>query len=123
MAEGLRLDKWLWFARFYKTRTLAQKTCAGGNVRVNGEAAPKGARLIKVGDEIDFLQGDFRRSVIVQALGERRGPAPEAQSLYIEPTPPLRVKDRPGASPLFRPKGTGRPTKKERREIDRFKEK
>jgi ribosome-associated heat shock protein Hsp15 len=91
MAAGLRIDKWLWFARFFKTRSLAASVVAAGEVLVNGQAATKTAQTVKPGDELVFATGPKRRRVRVVALGERRGPAPEAQALYeeLEAPPPL----------------------------------
>ncbi|MGE5515599.1 MAG: RNA-binding S4 domain-containing protein [Bacteroidota bacterium] len=88
MAEGLRIDKWLWFARFFKTRSLAAAVVAEGAVLVNGAAVAKASALVRVGDDLVFPTGKRRRRVTVLALGDRRGPAPEAQALYREETPP-----------------------------------
>jgi ribosome-associated heat shock protein Hsp15 len=116
--EAPRLDKWLWFARFAKTRTLAQSLCASGHVKVNGISVRRGHQKVKIGDTIEMVLGTVRRTVTVVAFGERRGPAPEAQALYDEPTPPDRLKpyeDRPVAK---RPPGSGRPSKRERRQME-----
>ncbi|MEM6466384.1 MAG: RNA-binding S4 domain-containing protein [Pseudomonadota bacterium] len=109
----LRLDKWLWYARFYKTRSLAAKTVADGKVRVNGVRVTKPSSTVQEGDGLTFSQGEWVRIVHVKALGERRGPAPEAQLLYEDLSPP-----RPSRAPRA-PKfdGGGRPTKKDRRAI------
>lgn len=109
----LRLDKWLWHARFFKTRTLAAKIISGGHIRVNATKVSKPATTVTAGDVLTFPQGDQIRVVEVVLLGERRGPAPEAQTLYLDRTPP-REKD------LSKPKvqGNGRPTKKDRRTLD-----
>jgi len=88
--ESLRLDKWLWFARFLKSRSMAQGLIEEGGVQINGQTVIKTATCIKPGDKVLFPQGKRWRLVRVVALGERRGPAPEAQSLYEElPPPPL----------------------------------
>ena len=89
--SGARLDKWLWFARFARTRSLAAKLCTGGAVTVAGAVAEKPGQLVRVGDVVGIQQGRFARRVIVLALGERRGPAAEARGLYSEPEPPLRL--------------------------------
>ena len=86
--ESLRLDKWLWFARFLKSRSMAQGLIEEGGVQINSKTVIKTATSIKPGDEILFPQGKRWRLVRVLALGERRGPAPEAQSLYEELHPP-----------------------------------
>lgn len=116
--DAPRLDKWLWFARFAKTRSLAQDLCASGHVKVNGEAMHRGHRAVKVGDEIEVLLGTLRRTVTVVAFGVRRGPAPEARDLYAEAAPPVRLlpaDDRPVAP---RTPGSGRPSKRDRRLTD-----
>jgi ribosome-associated heat shock protein Hsp15 len=88
--ESLRLDKWLWFARFLKSRSMAQGLIEEGGVRINGQSVTKTATPVKPGDEVLFPQGKRWRLVRVTALGKRRGPAQEAQSLYVElPPPPL----------------------------------
>lgn len=83
-ADRLRIDKWLWQARFYKTRGLATEMVAGGKVRVNGQRITKPARDIGPGDVLTIPQGDRVRVVRVLGLPERRGSAPEAQALYEE---------------------------------------
>lgn len=121
-AEGggkLRIDKWLWFARFAKTRGLAQDVCESGHVKLNGSTVRKPSTTLKVGDELEIVLDPWRRWLRVEALGTRRGPAPEAQSLYSA----LREPERLGGAfkAESRPSGDGRPTKKDRRAIDRFK--
>lgn len=80
-AEALRADKWLWRARFFKTRALAAKTVAK-SFRINGERTAKAHALVRPGDVLTFRQADAVRVIRVRAIGERRGPAPEAQTLY-----------------------------------------
>lgn len=82
-AAAMRLDKWLWAARFYKTRALAAQAAQHGRVQVNGHSA-KPARELRVGDRIELRQGALLRSIEVCALDARRGPAPQAQALYRE---------------------------------------
>ncbi|HSV29684.1 MAG TPA: RNA-binding S4 domain-containing protein [Candidatus Omnitrophota bacterium] len=82
MPESLRIDKWLWFARFFKTRSLAASVVEGGQVWLNGVVVGKCSQTVKPGDELAFPLGGRLRRVTVVALGERRGPAPEAQGLY-----------------------------------------
>ena len=79
-----RLDKWLWYARFFKTRGLAQKACEAGRIRVNGRRITKAHRTVAPGDVLTFVQGRAVRIVRISAVPERRGPAPEAQRLYEE---------------------------------------
>ncbi len=117
--DSLRVDKWLWAARFFRTRSLAAGACAGGKVDVNDEAA-KPAKLVRAGDRLHVTLGPERRVVRVLALAERRGPAPVARALYEDLTPPAPPRRR-AAPPPYRPPGTGRPTKRERRDIERLR--
>lgn len=120
----LRLDKWLWHARFFKSRSLAARVCADGRVRVNGVRAAKAHVIVRAGDVLTFPAGARIRVIRVLALGTRRGPAPEARTLYedLDPLPERRV----GASPAppsqaARERGAGRPTKADRRAIERLR--
>lgn len=115
MAEKIRLDKWLWHARFFKTRTLSAKQVSGGHVRVNSQKALKPSHSVTAGDVLTFPQGDDIRVVRILALGERRGPAPEAQALYEDLTPP-KAPPEPAA-----PRVGPRPTKKERRVLSELR--
>ncbi|HRM94451.1 MAG TPA: RNA-binding S4 domain-containing protein, partial [Alicycliphilus sp.] len=81
--DSMRLDKWLWCARFYKTRSLAVEEIGKGRVTVNGQAA-KAARELRVGDNVALRQGPVARTVVIRALSNMRGPAPVAQQLYDE---------------------------------------
>lgn len=112
MSETLRIDKWLWHARFFKTRTLAAKVVSAGHVRVNAERVKKPSTNIKAGDGLSFMQGRHIRVVRIAALGDRRGPANEAQALYEDLTP-----EREAAAPPV-PRVGIRPTKKDRRAMD-----
>ncbi len=113
----IRIDKWLWQARFLKTRSLAAKHVSAGHVRVNGDKIAKPAHGVGAGDVLTFPQGHSVRVVRILALGERRGPAPEAQTLYEDLSPPVdKVQDDVPAAP--RPVGQGRPTKRDRRKLD-----
>ncbi|NDR56096.1 RNA-binding S4 domain-containing protein [Aliiruegeria sabulilitoris] len=109
---SLRIDKWLWHARFFKTRSLAAKQVSEGKIRVNATKISKPARSVAPGDVLTFPQADAIRVVRILALGERRGPAPEAQALYEDLSPP---EEQPAQKPLAR--GGPRPTKKERRRL------
>jgi ribosome-associated heat shock protein Hsp15 len=88
-----RLDQWLWFARFVKSRSLAARLCAGGAVAVNGFPIKKANHLIRIGDIVVVPQGGWQRTVRVRALGLRRGPAAEARLLYEEAATALRLAD------------------------------
>ena len=114
----LRLDKWLWHARFFKTRSLATKICRAGKVRINGERAAKASVTVSIGDVLTFPQGTNIRVARVLAFGARRGPADEARTLYDDLTPPKPPEDPSGEK---RPRGGGRPTKRDRRAMDRLK--
>jgi len=120
----VRLDKWLWATRFYKTRALASEAIAGGKVQVNGDRA-KRARPVQPGDEIRIRQGPYEHHVVVRALSSRRGPASAAAELYEE-TPASHAAREAMALQLkslhaaFVP-DKGRPTKKDRRELGRLK--
>ncbi|MGV6805396.1 MAG: RNA-binding S4 domain-containing protein [Ruegeria sp.] len=109
----LRIDKWLWQARFFKTRSLAAKQVSGGHVRINGSRAQKPAQTVGPGDVLTFAQGRSVRVVRVERLGERRGPATEAQTLYTNFTEKQEADPK---NPGF--EGRGRPTKKDRRALD-----
>lgn len=106
MSDRLRIDKWLWQARFFKTRTLAARVVGEGSVRLNGARVEKPAQAVAPGDVLTFPQGRQVRVVAVAALGTRRGPAEEARALYEDRTPPPA----PRAGP--------RPTGRERRRLD-----
>jgi len=109
-----RIDKWLWFARFFKTRGLASKTVTGGHLRINSNRITKASHGVGAGDVLTFAQGDRIRVIEIKDLGKRRGPAPEAQKLYCDLTPPEPPKD-------DRPRVGPRPTKKERRDATKLK--
>ena len=121
---GLRIDKWLWYARFFKSRTLAAKVCAAKPVRVNSVLITKAHATLRPGDVLTFTKGDHIRVIKVLALGTRRGPAKEAQSLYEDLSPPQpRASKKTGlTSPASRLPGSGRPTKAERRATDRLRQ-
>jgi len=119
--DKLRLDKWLWYARFFKSRTLSAEAVTGGKVRVNRQPVHKPGFGIKPGDVLTFAQSRQVRVIEVVALASRRGPAPEAQELYRDLDPPgPRAQQQADPTPRREP-GSGRPTKKERRAIDSIK--
>jgi ribosome-associated heat shock protein Hsp15 len=122
---GLRLDKWLWYARFFKTRALASKAISNGRFRLDGNLMSKPHRQAKSGQVLTFSQGTRIRVVRIKALGVRRGPASEAVLLYddLAPVMPATENNKPAAAPVFeeRKVGGGRPTKRQRRETDRLK--
>jgi ribosome-associated heat shock protein Hsp15 len=123
-AERVRIDKWLWAARFYKTRALAAEAIAGGKVQVNGERV-KRAKPLQVGDELRIRQGPYEHQVVVRQLSDRRGPAVQAAALYEEKAESRAAREAVALQlkslhSIFLP-DRGRPTKKDRREINRLK--
>ncbi len=109
----MRVDKWLWQARFFKTRGLSAKVVTGGHMRVNGTKIAKASHNVAEGDVLTFPQARHIRVIKVLAMGSRRGPAQEAQTLYEDMTPKEDPVPRgPGSD------GKGRPTKRDRRNLD-----
>ncbi|MGH8726457.1 MAG: RNA-binding S4 domain-containing protein [Burkholderiales bacterium] len=119
----MRLDKWLWAARFFKTRSLAQQAIAAGRVKLNDERT-KPAREVKTGDALAVRVGDFEWQITVSALSDKRGPAEQARKLYEETEASRAERERRrdlrrwGAEPAAALKG--RPTKRDRRRIEDF---
>ena len=117
-----RIDKWLWAARFYKTRALAVQEIERGRVQVAGSNV-KPARELKAGDVVTLRQGHVQRTVIVQGLSPMRGPAPVAQQLYAETPESIAAREQAAAARRLAPEpahaiAQGRPTKRDRRAID-----
>lgn len=123
--EEVRIDKWLWATRVYKTRSLAADACRGGHVKVDGQGGIKPAKLVRVGETIEALVGERQRVVKVKALIEKRIGAKLVEE-YLEdhsPKPEARAREDAPLDPgpaMVREKGAGRPTKRDRREIERF---
>lgn len=120
--DRVRLDKWLWAARFYKTRSLAVDAIDGGKVQVNGERV-KRAKLVQVGNEVRVRNGPYEHVVIVKGISERRGSAAIAQQLYEE-TPASRETRERLATQMRAYAGdweSGKPTKQDRRALNRFR--
>ena len=122
-ADAMRLDKWLWAARFYKTRALAVGEIGKGRISVNGQAA-KPSRDLRVGDALVLRQGPVQRTVIVRGLSAVRGPAPVAQALFEETVDSLQRRSREAEARRLAAEPAlsieqGRPTKRDRREITR----
>jgi ribosome-associated heat shock protein Hsp15 len=119
---SLRLDKWLWHARFARTRSLAAKLVSEARFRINGNPTEKAHHAVRPGDVLTFPLGSHIRVIKVVALGVRRGPAPEARTLYEDLDPPQPNPPAPEDPPVaLREDGAGRPTKRERRAIDRLR--
>lgn len=137
-AEKLRIDKWLWYARFFKTRTLAAEVANGGKIRINKVAVRKASAEVKAGDVLTFHQGPNIRVIEILALGQSRRPFEEARLLYndLAPLPERKPKSELSQDQLEASKhmdartapvaerefGAGRPTKRERRETDRLRD-
>jgi ribosome-associated heat shock protein Hsp15 len=122
--DRTRVDKWLWAARFYKTRSLAAEAVAGGKVQVNGERV-KRAKPLQIGDEVRIRQGPYEHRVLVRQLSSQRGPAARAIELYEETVESRAAREAMALQlkslhSAFIPE-RGRPTKKDRREINRLK--
>jgi ribosome-associated heat shock protein Hsp15 len=121
----MRLDKWLWAARFFKTRGLAQDAIEGGRVLVAAERV-KVARMLRIGERVRVRTGDVERDVIVLGLSDQRGPAPVAQALYEETAQSIAARQaaREKRKLFAEPAESihGRPTKRERRQLDRTRD-
>ena len=123
MSDAVRLDKWLWAARFFKTRSLASQAVRGGKVEINS-ASPKPSRLVRAGDRLRITKGEHVFEVIVDQIGERRVSAPLAREMYTETEAGYKAREAqleqrrleraPGNAPA------GRPDKRQRRQIRRF---
>ncbi|MGB1181090.1 MAG: RNA-binding S4 domain-containing protein [Candidatus Puniceispirillaceae bacterium] len=125
--DSLRLDKWLWYARFLKTRSAASKMISSGKLRIDGALVNKPHRAVQIGHVYTFAQGPHIRVIKVLALATRRGPAPEAALLYEDMAPIEPRQKQDGASLSAgtfetRNSGAGRPTKRDRRKTEALKE-
>lgn len=125
-AGRVRVDKWLWAARFFKTRSLAADAIGGGKVMVNGERV-KPAKLLQMGDEVRVRLGPYEHVVIVRGVSERRGSAPIAATLYEETSDSRAARDRLSeqlrmAPAAFVYEEKGRPTKRDRRVLESFRD-
>ena len=121
----IRLDKWLWHARFFKSRSIASTVCKARKVRIDGTVAEKASATVRPGQVLTFPQGAYIRVVKILAPGVRRGPAPEAQSLYEDLSPVDEQKEvvaeEKKTAVAVRESGAGRPTKAERRATDKLR--
>ena len=114
---ALRIDKWLWFARFFKSRSQATEAVSGGRVHVNGERV-KPSRDVHLGDTLSITRGEQRFEVVVAALPSRRGPAAEAQQSYTETAESLAARERKREQARLAPPAPfGRPDKHQRRAL------
>ena len=121
----MRLDKWLWAARFFKTRSLASDAVDGGKVKLNGSTT-KPAKDVKLGDRLHIRAGEQDWDVVVQGLNEQRRPASEAQLLYQETPDSVQLRTQAAKlrklAPVPGPEQKGRPTKRDRRQLSRLRE-
>jgi ribosome-associated heat shock protein Hsp15 len=118
-ATSARVDSWIWAVRLVKTRSLATAACRAGHVRVNGERA-KAAQPVHVGDEVRYRESGFDKIVVVGAVLTKRVSAPVAVASYTDLTPPPLPREEVALAAL-RDRGAGRPTKRERRELERLR--
>ena len=123
--DKIRIDKWLWAARFYKTRSLATDEISKSRVEVNGQTA-KASREVKVGDIVSTRQGDITRTLMVLGLSDQRGPAPVAQALYEETPESIALREKTSIQRRLAREPAlsieqGRPTKRNRRELEKAK--
>ena len=118
--DAVRIDKWLWAARFFKTRSAATDAVAGGRVHVGG-ARVKPSRDLRVGETVEITQGQIRRVVVVTALGERRGPASVAATLYAETPESIAAREQQALERRAAPRPAGRPTQVDRRRLEALK--
>ena len=124
VSEGVRLDKWLWAARFYKTRALAREMVEGGKVHYNGQRS-KPSKLVELNAELTLRQGNDERTVVITAVTDQRRPASEAQALYAETAASIDKREKTALArkmnALSMPHPDRRPDKKERRDLMKFK--
>lgn len=123
-SEGVRLDKWLWAARFYKTRALAREVIEGGKVHYNGQRS-KPSKIVELHAELTLRQGNDERTVVITAIGDQRRPAIEAQEMYAETAASIEKREKMALArkmnALTMPHPDRRPDKKERRDLMKFK--
>lgn len=123
-AEAVRLDKWLWAARFYKTRAIAREMVEGGKVHYNGQRS-KPSKIVEPDAELTLRQGNDERTVIIQTVSDKRGPASEAQLMYAETPQSIEKREKVAQArkmnALTMPHPDRRPDKKERRDLMKFK--
>ncbi len=125
MDESVRIDKWLWAARFFKTRAQASEAVSGGKVHLNNQRVKPG-RSLHIRDHLEIQRGGFQWNVEVLALSERRGPAKDAEKLYAENEASIQkraeLREQKKLAALATPRTAGRPSKQQRRHIIRFKQ-
>lgn len=120
MVDSTRVDRWLWAVRIYPSRTVATDACRDGRVSINGQPA-KASSVIRVGDRIHTTAADRPRELEVVTVIEQRVGAPVAATCLIDHSPPPPTREERDLTPFLRLPGTGRPTKRDRRQLDRFR--
>src|ERR1700712_2031850 len=118
-ATTARVDSWIWAVRLVKTRSLATAACRAGHVKVNGERV-KASQAVRIGDEIRLRESGFDKIVVVGVLLVKRVGAPVAQASYTDLTPPPLPREEVALAPV-RDRGAGRPTKRERRDLEKLR--
>ncbi|GAA4344992.1 RNA-binding S4 domain-containing protein [Kangiella taiwanensis] len=118
--NSVRLDKWLWAARFFKTRSIAKEAIDGGKVHCDGVKG-KASRAVTVGMNVKIRQGFHEKTVVVKDLSEKRGPAKIAQELYEETEDSIKLRETLAVQRQSMPRTEGKPDKRQRRQIHRFK--
>lgn len=125
MTDSLRIDKWLWTARFYKTRALASEAVNGGHVHLNGQRT-RAARTVKAGDVLKISKAGLMYTITVQGLSDRRGPASEARKLYVEHEQSIQARELFQAqrkiNALANPRPARRPDKRQRRQLKKWQD-
>lgn len=123
MSDAVRLDKWLWATRFFKTRGTAQQAIKGGKVEING-ASPKASRLVRRGDRLQITKGELRFEIVVDEIGEKRVSAPLAEAMYTETDASRRERERRAEERKLRQAAgvapARKPDKRERRKLRAF---
>lgn len=126
MSSGVRIDKWLWAARFYKTRTLAADAVNGGHVHVNGQRC-KASRLVQIGEVLKITKAGHIYTIEIDTISDRRGPAREAQRLYTETEASLQARELDGMqrklNAMANPRPSSRPDKRQRRQLKNWRNK
>jgi ribosome-associated heat shock protein Hsp15 len=126
MSAGVRIDKWLWAARLYKTRTLAADAVNGGHVHVNGQRC-KASRLVQIGEVLKITKAGHIYTIEIDAISDRRGPAIEAQRLYTETEASLQARELDGMqrklNAMANPRPSSRPDKRQRRQLKNWRNK
>lgn len=118
--QSRRIDQWLWYARQFKSRSQASKFCSDKKIRLDGQLVSKASTLIHIGSTLTFVKNEQIKVVKILDIGKRRGPASEAEALYQDLSPPPQPAIK-GSAQILRDRGAGRPTKAERRALEKLR--